>query len=81
MEQVARTSKQVGEAVRRVRRLRGLTQMQLGAKMDARQTTISKLEVGESQLRTLMDALAALDLELIVRPRSGAGLEDIETLF
>ncbi len=83
MEQVARTTKQAGEAIRRVRRQRGLSQSALGAKMHVRQATVSKLEAGEpaTQLKMLMDALAALDLELVIRPRSSGRVEDIEALF
>jgi hypothetical protein len=29
----------------------------------------------------LMDALAALDLELVIRPRSSVAADEIETLF
>jgi HTH-type transcriptional regulator/antitoxin HipB len=32
-------------------------------------------------LRILMDALAALDLELVIRPRTTVTAEDIEGLF
>lgn len=83
MEQVARTTKQAGDAIRRVRRQRGLSQSALGAKMHVRQATVSKLEAGEpaTQLKMLMDALAALDLELVIRPRSSGRVEDIEALF
>jgi HTH-type transcriptional regulator/antitoxin HipB len=83
MEQVARTTKQTGEAIRRVRRQRGLSQSALGAKMHVRQATVSKLEAGEpaTQLKMLMDALAALDLELVIRPRSSGRVEDLEALF
>lgn len=83
MEQVARTTKQAGEAIRRVRRQRGLSQSALGVKMHVRQATVSKLEAGEpaTQLKMLMDALAALDLELVIRPRSGGRAEDFEDLF
>lgn len=83
MEQVARTTKQAGAAIRRVRRQRALSQEQLGAKMHARQATVSKLEAGEpaTQLKMLMDALAALNLELVIRPRSSGRLEDLEDLF
>jgi HTH-type transcriptional regulator/antitoxin HipB len=51
--------------------------------MHVRQGTVSKLEAGEpgTQLRILMDALAALDLELVVRPRSSSAPDEIETLF
>ncbi len=48
-----------------------------------RQATISKLEDGEpaTQLSVLIGALAALELELIVRPRSKGSSQEIEELF
>lgn len=48
-----------------------------------RQATVSRLEAGAPaiQLRTLMSALAALDLELVVRPRSKGSAADIGDLF
>ena len=83
MDTIARTPKQIGAVLRRCRRQRGLTQAELGARMSARQATVSKLEAGEpaTQLRTLMDALAALDLELVIQPRNKAPSADIEALF
>ena len=82
MEQIARTSKQIGAAIRRRRRKAGLSQSELGAKTNLRQATISALESGEpgTQLRTLIDVMAALDLEMVIRERSKTG-EDIEDLF
>jgi HTH-type transcriptional regulator / antitoxin HipB len=82
MEQIARTSKQIGAAIRRHRRSRGLSQSHLGAKTNLRQATISALENGEpgTQLRTLIDVLAALELELVIRERSKAAAE-IEDVF
>jgi len=83
MDTIARTPKQLGTGVRRYRRLKELTQGALGEKMHARQATVSKLESGEpaTQLRTLMDALAALDLEIVIRPRTKASDQSIEALF
>ncbi len=83
MDTIARSTKQLGAAVRRHRRLRKLSQDALGQKAHTRQATVSKLEAGEpgTQLRTLMDALAALDLELVVRPRSKALVSEIEDIF
>ncbi len=80
---IARTPKQIGDAIRRWRRQEKLTQSQLGDRMSARQATVSKLEAGEpaTQLRTLMDALAALDLELVVQPRNKGAASSIEDLF
>ena len=82
MEQIARTSRQIGAAIRRRRRQLGLRQGDLGAKTNLRQATISALENGEpgTQLRTLFNVIAALDLEMVVRERSRAG-EAIEDLY
>jgi hypothetical protein len=65
------------------RRQEKLTQGKLGARMSARKATVSKLEAGEpaTQLRTLMDALAAPDLELVVQPRNKDAASRIEELF
>ena len=82
MDQIARTSKQIGAAVRRHRRTLKLSQSDLGAKADLRQATISALENGEpgTQLRTLIDAMAALGLEMVIRERSRVD-KDIEDIF
>jgi HTH-type transcriptional regulator/antitoxin HipB len=79
---IARNPKQMGEALRRRRRALGLKQTQLSEKTRLRQATISGLEAGETgtQLPTLFDVLAALDLELVIRPRSKAP-NKIEDLF
>lgn len=81
--QIARTEKQLGAIVRRARKLAGLTQGALGEQIHMRQGTVSRLETGEPavQLRTLMEALSALNLELVVRPRSKGSAADIEALF
>ena len=83
MDAIARTTKQLGAALRRFRRQRNMTQRELGERMHARQATVSKLESGEpgTQLGVLIDALAALDLELVVRTRSKAPTELIEDMF
>ncbi|HEU4619659.1 MAG TPA: helix-turn-helix transcriptional regulator [Gammaproteobacteria bacterium] len=82
MSHIARTAAQIGAIVRRERRKRGLTQAQLGGRIGLRQATISKLEKGEpaTQLRTLLDALTALDLQLVIADR-GKGGADVETVF
>jgi len=83
METIARTIGQLGAGIRRYRRRKGLTQQGLGEKMQARQATVSKLESGEpaTQLQTLMNALTALDLELVIRPRTTITSQQIEELF
>lgn len=82
-DQIARDEKQLGVILRRARKKARLTQGALGDHIRLRQGTVSRLEAGEPamQLRTLMAALSALDLELVVRPRSKASAADIEDLF
>jgi HTH-type transcriptional regulator / antitoxin HipB len=82
-EQIARTEKQLGAILRRTRKQNGLTQGALGEQIHLRQATISRLEAGEPavQLRTLMETLSALKLELVVRPRSRVSASEIEDLF
>jgi HTH-type transcriptional regulator/antitoxin HipB len=82
-DQIARTPKQVGEAVRRRRRSLGMTQKDLAGKTSLRQATISDVEAGEpgTQLRTLFAVLAALDMEVVARPRTKASTGKIEELF
>lgn len=83
MDTIIRTTKQIGDAIKRIRRQRKLTQEALGQKIHARQATISKLEAGKpaTQLRILMDTLAALDLELLIQPRSKISPDEIEDSF
>lgn len=82
-EQIARTEKQLGAILRRTRKQAHLSQGALGEQIHMRQGTISRLEAGEPavQLRTLMEALSALNLELVIRPRSQGSAADIEDLF
>lgn len=81
-DQIARTPKHIGEAVRRRRRALSMTQKDAAGKTGLRQATISELEAGEAgTLRTLFDVLAALDMELVVRPRTKGSMDNIEDLF
>lgn len=83
MDLIARTPQQIGAALRRRRRTLGLNQTQLSKKAQLRQATISAVEAGDAgtQLRTLCNILAALDLELVVRPRTKAAPAEIEEIF
>ena len=83
MDQIARTPKQIGDALRRRRRTLDLTQKGLGDKTTLRQATISAVEKGEpgTQLRTLFDVLAALELEIVIRPRTKGATLDIEDML
>lgn len=83
MDQIARTPKQIGDAIRRQRRKIGLNQTSIGDKTKLRQATISAVESGApgTQLGTLCDILAALDLEFVIRPRTKAKPAEIEDIF
>ncbi|MER8682789.1 helix-turn-helix domain-containing protein [Mesorhizobium sp. M0306] len=83
MDQIARTPKQLGDAIRRQRRKLGLNQTTVGERTMLRQATISAVENGApgTQLGTLCDILAALDLELVVRSRTRANSTEIEDVF
>jgi HTH-type transcriptional regulator / antitoxin HipB len=80
---IARSPQQLGAILRRYRKKGSLTQTDVAAKTQLRQATISALESGEAgtQLKTLTDVLAALDLELIVQPRRKSLPSDIEDLI
>jgi transcriptional regulator with XRE-family HTH domain len=76
MEIIARNRKQVGAAIRRFRKQQGLTQSMLAQRMHTRQATVSTLEKGDAAFGTVVDALTALNLEIIVRERSKTPLRD-----
>lgn len=80
---IARDARQIGALIRRARRQHKLTQAQLGARMSARQATVSVLEEGSSgsSLKTFLEALSALDLELVIRERTKGGVEAFEDIF
>lgn len=83
MSQSARTASQIGAIIRRARRNAGLTQAELGKRIGLRQATISKLEAGEpaTRISTLLDALTALGLEIMIDKRGKASVQDLEDLF
>lgn len=83
MSQSARTAKQIGAIVRRARRNAGISQAELGARIGLRQATVSKLERGEpaTQIKTLLDVLAALGLEIVIDSRGRVSGKDLEDLF
>ncbi len=83
MNDLARDPKQIGNLIRRTRKKRGLSQAQLGEKAGLWQETISVIERGNpaAKLETILNVLAALDLELRIVPRSKGGAGDIEVIF
>jgi len=83
MPNVIRSPKALGAALRRYRRTRKLTQAELSARAGIRQATVSDIENGleTMKLRTVMDLLRVLDLELVVQLRSKGSHAEIEDLF
>lgn len=75
-----RTNTQFGEAVRRARRKKRMTQTELAATIGVRQATVSSMENGSAgtSLEIALSALAALDVELTIAVRkTGPDIEDI----
>lgn len=72
MEQIAHTPKQLALILRGQRSLRQLTQAEAGARVRLLTKTVSKLEnqPENSTIESLFKMLSALDLELVVRPKS-----------
>ena len=83
MKQFARTSKDIGHAIRQARKAQNLTQKDLAVRSGVWQETISKIETGvaSTKLETVFALLAALDLELQVQPRSKGSQADLEDIF
>ncbi len=83
MQNIIRTSQQLGAILRRIRRNYNLSQSELGEKAGLWQETISKVENGApgTKLETIFAILAALDLEVVVTPRSKSEPSDLEDVF
>jgi len=83
MKELARTPKQIGDLIRRMRKKLRWSQTQLGEKSGLRQETISLIETGNpaTKLETILSILAALDLEFRITRRSKSNANDIEALF
>ena len=71
MNQVIFSPKSLGIALKRQRKAQKQSQKEAGAAFKLDQTTISNIERGASgtRLETLFRMLAALDLEMIIRPK------------
>lgn len=83
MDQIARTPRDVGIALRNVRKARKMTQRELSERSGIWARTISVIETDASgtKLDTLFDLCAALDLEIRITPRRKTRPEDLEDIF
>jgi transcriptional regulator with XRE-family HTH domain len=69
---IVRSSEQTASAIRRIRKLCGLSQMALAKKAGLTQAAISRVESASNErieIRTLFLILAALDADLIIAQR------------
>ena len=66
-----KTPQQLGSVLQGYRKERGLTQKAVGDKVGLAQKAVSKIELapGRAGVSLIFKLLAALDLELVVRPR------------
>lgn len=71
MNRILRSSKELGEAVRAIRKKQHLGQTGLGVKASVRQALISNIENGvtAARLDTILKVLAALNMDLAIVPR------------
>ena len=74
MGKIIRSNKDLGAAIRLVRKNMDLRQVDVAQKASVRQALVSELENGETtaKLDTVMRVLAALDLDLSIVPRRNA---------
>ena len=70
-EMIARSPAALGRAIRAARQGQGLTQSELAERARTNRFSIAQAESGASTkaIENLFETLAALELELVVRPR------------
>ncbi len=83
MSTLARSSKQLGLLIQRHRKARGLSQTELADLAGLRQELVSKIESGQpgSRLSSIYALLAALNLEMIIQPRTKSATDDMADIF
>lgn len=82
MNQLARTPKDIGTALRNARRDQKLSQQALATKSGVWQETISKIENGSpgTRMETIFDLFAALNLEIEITHRSKGDTDFLEDM-
>jgi HTH-type transcriptional regulator/antitoxin HipB len=83
MKHIARTPKQIGSIIRRMRTDKHMTQTDLAEKVGTVQKKISTIEAGQSGARidTICNIMAALDLDIVVTQRDKSTSQNIEDIF
>jgi len=74
MDYPVRTPAQLGQLLKGLRRERGMTQVDVAARMGLLQSKISVLEAnpGKTSVERLLRLLSVLGAELVLRPRGAA---------
>lgn len=80
--QIIRSARQLGNAIQLQRKQRSLNQTELARLAGLYQYNISKIEQGNTGTRigTIFDLLVALDLELVLQPRTKTDPYDPDVL-
>lgn len=80
---LARTGPEIGAALRRRRRVLSLSQAEVAERAGMKQATVSAAEAGGpgTKLKTIVDLMAVLELEFVVRARSSRKAVTIEDVF
>jgi HTH-type transcriptional regulator/antitoxin HipB len=83
MAHIARSPKQLGAVIQRVRKQKGLSQTELAQLAGLRQELVSKIETGQegTRLSSIYALFAALDLDMTIDQRSGTSVPDIADIF
>jgi HTH-type transcriptional regulator/antitoxin HipB len=81
MDQIIYSPKSLGSALKRQRKAKKLSQTEAGSAFNLDQTTVSSMEQGApgTRLDTLFRMLAALDLEMIIKPKKNTLTKKGET--
>lgn len=83
MRHTARTPGQIGDVIRRLRTMKGMTQAELADRAGTVQKRISIIESGHpgTKIDIICDILAALDFDIVITERNKREPPDIEDLF
>ncbi len=83
MKQIVRSPQQLGAILQALRQEQGVTQSELSSITGVRQELISIIERGHpgAKLSSILSLLAALDLELVIQPRTRTSAADIQDIF
>ncbi len=71
MEQLIHSPQSLGNAIKRQRKIKNISQTEAGSIFKIEQSTFSSIEKGVpgTRLETLFRVLAALDLEMVIKPK------------